>query len=207
MADQTLTELKQLRAKLISEMRSILDVSKDEGRNLSSEERQQYDKIETDVEDFTATIDRREKQVKAEKMISQDSGEARVSRKTSTKAEMLGSEEYRNAFYKYIRYGSSALVGDEARGLSIGTDSAGGYLTETVLDRKLVETLDEANVMRQLCTVISTQSDRNIAVESDAATAVWMSEEASYTEDDVAFTQVSLSAHKLGSIQRYALAA
>ena len=202
MADQTLTELKQLRAKLISEMRSILDVSKDEGRNLSSEERQQYDKIETDVEDFTATIDRREKQVKAEKMISQDSGEARVSRKTSTKAEMLGSEEYRNAFYKYIRYGSSALVGDEARGLSIGTDSAGGYLTETVLDRKLVETLDEANVMRQLCTVISTQSDRNIAVESDAATAVWMAEEASYTEDDVAFTQVSLSAHKLGSIMK-----
>jgi len=207
MADQTLTELKQLRAKLISEMRSILDLSKNEGRNLSSEERQSYDKIETDVEDFTATIDRREKQVKAESMISQDVGEARVSRQTSTKAEMLDSDEYRNAFYKYLRYGPNSLVGDEARGLSIGTDAQGGYLTETVLDRKLIETLDEANVMRQLCTVITTQSDRNIAVESDAAAAVWMAEEASFTEDDVAFTQISLSAYKLGSIQRYALVA
>jgi len=56
--------------------------------------------------------------------------------------------------------------------------------------------------MRQLCTVISTQSDRTIAVESDAAAAVWMAEEASFTEDDVAFTQVSLSAYKLGSIMK-----
>ena len=202
MAEQTLTELKQLRAKGIKEMREVLDIADAEGRVLSGEERQKYDKIDTDVEAYTETIDRREKQARSENLISADAGEARVSRQASTQAERLDSEEYRNAFYKYIRYGSGALVGDEARGLSIGTDAAGGYLTETVLDRKLVETLDEANVMRQLCTVISTESDRTIAVESDAAAAVWMAEEASYTEDDVAFTQVSLSAYKLGSIMK-----
>jgi len=207
MAEQTLTELKQLRAKGIKEMREVLDIADAEGRPLSGEERQKYDKIDTDVEAYTETIDRREKQARSENLISADAGEPRVSRQASTQAERLDSEEYRNAFYKYIRYGSGALVGDEARGLSIGTDSAGGYLTETVLDRKLVETLDEANIMRQLCTVISTQSDRTIAVESDAAAAVWMAEEASFTEDDVAFTQVSLSAYKLGSIQQHALVA
>ena len=200
--EQTLTELKQLRAKGIREMREVLDISDAEGRPLSGEERQKYDKIDTDVEALTETIDRRDKQARSEKLISADAGESRVSRKASTQAEMLDSEEYRNAFYKYIRYGSNALVGDEARGLSIGTDAAGGYLTETVLDRKLVQTLDEMNVMRQLCTVIATASDRNIAVESDAAAAVWMAEEAGYTEDDVAFTQVSLSAYKLGSIMK-----
>ena len=202
MAEHTTTELKQLRAKGIKEMREVLDIADAEGRPLSGEERQKYDKIDTDVEAFTDTIDRREKQARSETLISADAGEARVSRQASTQAEKLGSEEYRNAFYKYIRYGSGALVGDEARGLSIGTDSAGGYLTETVLDRKLVETLDEANIMRQLCTVISTESDRTIAVESDAAAAVWMAEEAGFTEDDVAFTQVSLSAYKLGSIMK-----
>ena len=202
MAEQTTTELKQLRAKGIKELRQILDIADAEGRALSGEERQKYDKIDTDVEAFTDTIDRREKQARSETLISADAGEARVSRQASTQAERLDSEEYRNAFYKYIRYGSGALVGDEARGLSIGTDAAGGYLTETILDRKLVETLDEANLMRQLCTVISTESDRTIAVESDAAAAVWMAEEAGFTEDDVAFTQVSLSAYKLGSIMK-----
>jgi HK97 family phage major capsid protein len=202
MAEQTLTELKQLRAKGIREMREVLDISDAEGRPLSGEERQKYDKIDTDVEALTETIDRRDKQARSEKLISADAGESRVSRKATTQAEMLDSEEYRNAFYKYIRYGSNALVGDEARGLSIGTDSAGGYLTETVLDRTLVQTLDEMNVMRQLCTVIATSSDRTIAVESDAAAAVWMNEEAGFTEDDVAFSSISLSSFKLGSIMK-----
>jgi len=203
MAEQTTTELKQLRAKGVREMREILDIADAEGsRPLSGEERQKYDRIEADVDNLTDTIDRREKQLRAEKMIGSDSGQARVSRQATTQAEQLDSDEYRKAFDKYIRHGAQALIGDEARALQVGTNSEGGYLTETVLDRKLVETLDELNVMRQLCTVIKTASDRNISVESDAATAVWMNEEAAFTEDDNAFTQISLSAYKLGSIMK-----
>ena len=202
MAEQTLTELKQLRAKGIKEMRDILDVADAEGRPLDGEERQKYDRIEQDVDDFTGTINRRESLAKSEKLVSADSGESRITRKAQTEAEALDSDEYRNAFNKYIRHGAQSLVGDEARALQIGTNSEGGYLTETVLDRKLVKTLDEMNIMRQLCTVIQTASDRNIAVESDAAAAAWTAEEAAFTEDDNAFTQVSLSAYKLGSIMK-----
>ena len=203
MAEQTTTELKQLRAKGVRELREILDIADTEGsRPLSGEERQKYDRIEADVDDLTDTIDRRDKQARAEKMIGSDSGQARVSRQTATQAEMLDSDEYRTAFDKYVRYGAQALVGDEARALQVGTNSEGGYLTETTLDRKLVETLDELNVMRQLCTVIKTASDRNISVESDAAAAVWLNEEAAFTEDDVAFSQISLGSWKLGSIMK-----
>jgi len=202
MAEQTTTELKQLRAKGVREMREILDIADAEGRPLSGEERQKYDRIDTDVDAYTETIDRREKQARSESMLSSNAGEARVSRQATTQAEMLDSDEYRTAFDKYVRYGAQALVGDEARALQVGTNSEGGYLTETTLDRKLVETLDEMNIMRQLCTVIKTASDRNISVESDAATASWMNEEAAFTEDDNAFTQVSLSAYKLGSIMK-----
>ena len=202
MAEQTTTELKQLRAKGIREMREILDIADGEGRPLSGEERQKYDKIDVDVDAFTDTIDRREKQARSESMLSSDAGSSRVARKSVTQAEMLESDEYRAAFDKYIRYGAQSLVGDEARDLQTGVNSEGGYLTETVLDRKLVETLDELNIMRQLCTVIQTSSDRNITVESDAAAAVWMDEEAAFTSDDIALSQVSLSAYKLGSIMK-----
>ena len=201
MAEQTTTELKQLRAKAINDMRSLLDVADAEGRALSSSEAEAYDKIEADVDGYSATIQRREKQLTAEKMLA-ETGEARVASRALTKTERLNSDEYRSAFDKYIRFGANSLVGDEARALQEGTDSEGGYLTETVLERKLVETLADVNIMRQLCTVIQTSSDRNIPVESTVGTASWTGEENAYTESDSEFSQVSLSAYKIGTIMK-----
>ena len=100
---QTITELKQLRAKLIKEMREILDVASAEGRNLSAEETEKYDRIEADVDGFTATVDRQEKQARAETSITSAVAEARVSTKAMTKQERAGSEENRNAYNKYLR--------------------------------------------------------------------------------------------------------
>ena len=67
--EQTTTELKQLRAKHISDMRSILDVADGEGRSLNAEEQQKYDRIDKDVDALTQTIDRRNKQSQAENML------------------------------------------------------------------------------------------------------------------------------------------
>ena len=199
--EQTTTELKQLRAKHISDMRSILDVADGEGRSLNAEEQQKYDRIDKDVDALTQTIDRRNKQSQAENMLK-DMPEARTAAKSMTKAERLGSDEYRNAFEKYMRFGAHSLVGDEARALQEGTDSEGGYLTETVLERTLVQTLQDQNVMRQLAMVINTTSDRNIPVESSTGSATWTAEEAAYTESDSAFSQVALSAYKIATIMK-----
>tara|TARA_R110000824_G_scaffold401762_1_gene615151 strand:+ start:4413 stop:5606 length:1194 start_codon:yes stop_codon:yes gene_type:complete len=203
MAEQTTTELKQIRAKAITEMRDILDTADAEGaRPLSAEETQKYDRIEKEVDGFSQTIDRRERQTKAEKMLATSPAEARVSSKALTKAERLDSDEYRNAFDKYMRFGANALVGDEARALQEGTDSEGGYLTETVLERRLVQTLQDQNIMRQLALVINTTSDRNISVESTVGSATWTAEEAAYTESDSAFSQISLGAYKIATIMK-----
>ena len=94
MAEQTTTELKQLRAKLINEMRTIIDLSDTEGRPMSSEETQTYDRMESDVDGFSQTIDRREKQTKAENMLADSPAEARVSNRKLTKSERLDTDEY-----------------------------------------------------------------------------------------------------------------
>ena len=201
MAEQTITELKQLRAKGINEMREVLNIADAEGRALTAEEREKYDRIEQDVDNYSHTIDRRGKQLQAENLLA-DIPESRVSSKSMTKADRVGSDEYRNAFEKYMRFGAHSLVGDEARALQEGTDSEGGYLTETVLERRLVETLADQNIMRQLCSVINTTSDRNIPVESTVGSATWTAEEAAYTESDSAFSQVSLSAYKIATIMK-----
>lgn len=196
MAEQTVTELKQLRAKAIKELRDILEVASAEGRPLSSEETEKYDRIESDVDAFTATVDRREKQLRTESAIKDTVGEARVSSKAMTQHERAASPEYRNAFEKYMRYGSNSLVGDEARTLTEGTDSEGGYLTETILERRLGETIADANIMRQLSTVVSTTSDRNISVVDTVGAAAWVAESGTTSAVDTVFSQTSLGAYK-----------
>ena len=193
---QTITELKQLRAKLIKEMRDILDVASAEGRNLSAEETEKYDRIEADVDGFTATVDRQEKQVRAESTIKETVSEARSTYKAMTKQDRVGSDEYRDAFDKYMRYGNNALVGEEARTLNEGSDAEGGYLTESVLERKLIEGLQDNNIMRSLSTVINTTSDRNISVVDTVGEAAWLGEGGTYLPVDTDFTQVSLGAYK-----------
>jgi len=197
---QTVTELKQLRAKLIKEMRDILDVASAEGRNLSAEETQKYDRIEADVDGFTATVDRQEKQTRAEASIKDDVGEARSTSRAMTKQDRACSDEYRNAFNKYMRYGSNSLVGEEARTLTEGTDSEGGYLTETELSRVLVQTIKDANIMRQLSTVVTTTSDRNISVVDTVGAAEWVAESGSTSPVDTVFSQTSLGAFKCATL-------
>ena len=197
---QTITELKQLRAKLIKEMRDILDVATSEGRSLSEEETQKYDRIEADVDGHTSTVDRLEKQSRAESTIKETVSEARSTYKAMTKVDRVGSDEYRNAFNKYMRYGSNALVGEEARTLTEGTDSEGGYLTETILERRLVEGLADNNIMRSISTVVNTTSDRNISVLDTVGDAAWLAESGTYAPVDTSFSQVSLGAYKASTL-------
>ena len=194
--EQTTTELKQLRAKHISDMRTVLSVADGEGRSLSGEEQEKYDRIDKDVDALTQTIDRREKQSKAESMLK-DMPEARVSNRAMSKQDRAGSDEYRAAFNKYMRFGSNSLVGEEARTLVEGSDSAGGYLTESELSRVLVETIQDANIMRQLSTVINTTSTRDISVVDTVGAAEWVSESGSTSPVDTVFSQTSLGAYKL----------
>ncbi len=201
MAEQTTTELKQLRAKGISDMREILTVSDSEGRPLSSEERQKYDRIDADVDQLSQTIDRREKQLKIESSVKDIVSEARSTSRAMTKQDRAGSDEYRNAFNKYMRYGSNSLVGDEARTLTEGTDSEGGYLTETILERRLVETLADNNIMRSLSTVVNTTSDRNISVVDTVGEAKWLGESGDYAPGvDTVFSQTTLGAYKASTL-------
>jgi HK97 family phage major capsid protein len=85
--------------------------------------------------------------------------------------------------------------------LQIGTDSEGGFLVPDEYENQLIQALQEANLLRNLCNVITTSyGDRKIPVVASHGSAAWMDEEAAFTESDDAFTQVTLSAYKLGTM-------
>lgn len=205
-------ELRQKRAALVKQARDILDKAEKEGRSLLAEELEQYDRIMKEVDDLGATIEREErlKAIESELRDSKGPMTGRPVPQTEARAKAVhATEEYRTAFWRAMRFGANSLRADqyellnsdEVRALTVGIDTAGGYLVPDEFERTLIQKLEEQNVMRRLATVISTGSgSREIPVEEDIGQAQWMGENAQYQESDAQFDLVVLGAHKLGTI-------
>ena len=78
------------------------------------------------------------------------------------------------------------------------SDGAGGYLVPDVYDKKLVQALNENNILRGISTIIPTKHDLKIAVASDGSAAQWVDESGSYIASDPSFNQIAIGAHKIG---------
>jgi len=198
-------EMVEKRAALIADARSIIDAADAEGRELNSEQREKVDVMLNDSDLMQSDIEQRQRL---------DSHNEKLAKVEDRKTELaidkgddedretnpLATREYREAFTSYLRRGQNGLTSNEVRALQEGTDSEGGYATETTVQRMIIETLDNESQMRKLATVIATESDRNIPVESSATVAVWAAEEATIGGTDPVFAQASLGAYKAAVI-------
>ncbi|MBR2287042.1 MAG: phage major capsid protein, partial [Clostridia bacterium] len=103
------------------------------------------------------------------------------------------SDEYRSAMLSALRsnfrHVSNVLVE--------GTDASGGYLVPAEWDARLIEKLDEENVIRRLGTTIQTSGERKINVAATKPAASWVEESGALQFSDPAFSQVILDAYKL----------
>lgn len=209
---KNIIEKRQKRAKLVNQGRELLDKAEKENRALTAEEEQQYDRIMDDVDRLGKEIEREEKQLALEnemKDVSSPAHRPEPQNDNKKNTNPRASKAYRDAFWRALTHGKNALTAEQVnllndpqvRNLSVGTDAAGGYLVPDEFERTLVQKLEDANVMRGLATVITTGSGtREIPVEADYGSATWLGENAAYTESDAQFSQVTLSAYKLGTI-------
>ena len=81
--------------------------------------------------------------------------------------------------------------------LSEGVDANGGYLVPEEYDRRLIDVLDEENVMRALGTTITTSGEHKINIAATKPAAAWIEEGGALTFGDATFDQIILDAHKL----------
>ncbi len=207
---EKINELKRQRKKLVDDMRALLDRAEGENRDLTAEEQEQYDRMESDLQSLTNRIERLERQWQAENTLESRAGEPTVLPEPG--AEPDGREdrtnpratnEYRNAFLRYLRSSHSGLFPDEVRVLQVGTDPEGGYLVPDQYQRQLVEALTERNIMRRLATVLTGGSgNRIVPVVVDYGVAQWIGENQAYPESDAQFSQFTMGAHKLARITR-----
>lgn len=197
----TIQELREKRAKAWDDAREFLDSKRNDSGLLSEEDSKTYDAMEQQIVAYGKEIDRLERQEKLGRemnaatttpLVSNPGAHTEQSEKSG-----IASDSYNKAFWNNIRNRNYIDVHND---LQIGTDSEGGYLCPDEFEKKLIESLEEENIFRQLATVIQTSSgDRKIPIVTSKGEAVWMDEEEAYSLSDDVFGQASLSAYKVGT--------
>ncbi len=196
----TIQELREKRAKAWDTARDFLDSKRNADGLLSEDDSKTYDAMEKQIVDLGKEIQRLERQAEIEAEFNKPTSEPILGKPVNPeKPEKTGtaSDTYKNAFWNSIR---SRNWVDIRNDLQAGMDSEGGYLVPDEFEKKLIESLTEENIFRQLATVIKTSSgDRKIPIVTSKGEAVWIDEEKAYTLSDDVFGQASLSAYKVGT--------
>ena len=200
----TIQEMKDKRAGLVVQMRSLLDKAANEKRDLNADEQTNYSNLEREVDALAARVEREDRLAKVENALRETrDGSYRADLNSSSKTgRKVDSPEYRNALFdRYARVGNNGLLPQFVNALQVGTSSEGGYIVPTEFETRLVELMTNLDPIRARANVISTGSDRNIPVETSKGTFSYIAEEAAYgATSDPAFGQVVLSAFKSGGI-------
>lgn len=191
----TIQELMHKRAKVWETAKSFVDTHEDKNGRLSAEDTAAYNRMEQEIEDLTASIERQQRAAERDKMLSQPINSPIVSKPANGVAVKTGraSDEYKAAMLGALR----SNFRNVSNVLQEGVDADGGYLVPEEYDRRLIDVLEEENILRALGTKLTTAGDHKINVAATKPAASWIEEGQELTWGDSTFSQILLDAHKL----------
>ena len=189
-------ELRTKRAKAWDAAKAFLDSRRDANGTVSAEDAATYDKMEAEVVALGHEIERLERQEALDREMAQPMNEPMVNKPNAPTNEPKtgrASEAYRlamlNAFRTNFRQISNVM--------EEGTDANGGYLVPEEYDRRLIETLNQENIMRNVATIIKTSGEHKINIAATKPAAAWIDEGGALQFSDATFSQINMDAHKL----------
>ena len=198
----SIVDLKQERARLIGEARTLIDTAEAANRDLGSEEAQSYDRLDGEIEALTVRINRQEQAEQRDR----DAATAPDPNLGEDDVETLEDEfralargERRNVTVNY----NAADVERGSRDLTVATATAGGHTVPETFVGRLYEFLTERSAIRQTnATVLTTQSGEKMLIPkvTGQGSAALVSEATALAESDPAFNQVELDAYKYGQL-------
>lgn len=192
----TINELIEKRAKAWESAKEFVDKHEQSNGTLSAEDSETYSRMEKEIEDLTAAIERQQRAERLEKSLEKSISEPLVTNPQAHSAELKtgrASDEYRAAMLNALR----SNFRNVSNVLQEGVDADGGYLVPEEYDKRLIDTLDEENIMRTLGTRITTSGEHKINIAATKPAAAWIEEGGALTFGDAKFDQIILDAHKL----------
>ena len=191
----TITELRENRKKAWDAAKAFVETKRDKDGLLSDEDAKTYAEMEKKIRDYTAEIERVEQMDEIERNLSKPINAPIVTQPMQTKAKKTGraSDEYRDGMLNALRSNFKQI----SNVLQEGVDADGGYLVPEEYDSRLIDVLNENNIMRNLSTKITTAGDHKINIAATKPAAAWIEEGGALSFGDATFDQILLDAHKL----------
>ena len=194
----TILELREKRNTAWNAAKAFLDSHRTEKGTLTAEDDATYSRMEQEIADLGKEIARLERQEALEselnkpvnKPLTSKPGNSATDKPTKTGR---ASDEYKNGMLQALRT-NFRQVSDI---LQEGVDADGGYLVPEEYDSRLIDTLEEENIMRKLGRVITTSGEHKINIAATKPAAAWVEEGGALTFGDATFSQILLDAHKL----------
>ena len=188
----TIVEMREKRAKLWATMEGFLDTHRTDKGVLSADDDATYTNMEKDLNDLTNEIRRMERRDAIEAELSKPVGTPITAKPQGAPVEKMGraSDAYREDFGLALR--GRPLVHNV---LSVGVDADGGYLVPEEWDSRLIDVLNEENIMRGLATHITTSGEHKINIAGAKPTAAWIEEGGALQFTDAKFGQKIMDAH------------
>ena len=198
----TSLELREKRNEKWEAAKAFLDTRRNEDGLLSAEDDATYEKMEKEIQALGKEIERTERKEAMDRELAMPINKPILSTPDNAKMDEktgIASDEYKDSFWNMVRSKSPST--EVLNALSEGVDSEGGYLVPDEFEHTLIEKLEEENIFRGLANIIQTTSgDRKIPMVAEKGSAAWLDEGESYDEDDDTFTQISIGAHKVGTM-------
>ena len=192
-------ELREKRAKAWDAAKAFLDTKRGTDGLISAEDEATYNKMEADVVALGKEIDRLEKQAlldnELEKPVSKPITEKPMNGSMDNDEVKTGraTDSYKKAMLSALR----SNFRNVSNVLQEGIDADGGYLVPTEYDSRLVDGLEEENIIRKLGHRITTSGERKINIAATKPAAAWIDEGEALVFSDATFSQINLDAHKL----------
>lgn len=192
----TVIELMEKRKKTWEAAKAFVDSHEDANGRLSAEDTETYNRMESEIQDLTDAINRQTHMEQLDKQLSKPvtepitgkPGKAADENKTGR-----ASSAYKDAMLTAFRTNFRTVRNI----LQEGIDANGGYLVPEEYDNRLIDTLNEENIMRKLGTVIRTSGEHKINIAGTKPAAAWIDEGGALQFSDATFGQTSMDAHKL----------
>lgn len=193
----TIMELMQKRAKVWEKAKTFVEAHQTENGTLSAEDNAAYMKMEQEIEDLTTAIDRQQRAEQLEQRLNAPTNSPLTGRPGNGTAGNgktgRASDEYKAAMIGAFR----SNFRNVSNILQEGVDADGGYLVPEEYDRRLIDVLEEENIMRSLGTKLTTSGQHKINIAATKPAASWIEEGGALTFGNATFAQIFLDAYKL----------
>ena len=193
-----INELREKRAKAWETTKSFLESHRTDKGTITAEEENTYNNMMADIDGLGKEIKRLEKQELLDKELAKA-----VNVPITGKPGFGGEEEKlkpvraRNGYAKDLIKAMRSNFKQVTNLLQEGVDADGGYLVPEEYDKRIIDTLEEENIMRKLGTKITTSGQHKINIAAAKPAAAWIEEGGTLTFGDAKFAQTLLDAHKL----------